>query len=345
MAQALGDFEKSFSVAGRTLGDGHPCFIIAEAGVSHFGDIRKAFALVDMAVHARADAVKFQIFKTSELISHSNAEWIERMRPKELSVEAFVEIQQYCRDRGIIFFATAHDLQSLETLARLDPPVYKIGSGEVNNPEFFQAVARLSKPVIFSTGMYSREDFLESLDAVRGGGCRQVAVLHCVTRYPVPPAEVNLRRILTLKEIFPGPVGYSDHCATYDIAASAVMLGVDLIEKHITLERNIPNAQDWKVSCDANELVELVASIRRLEKARGDGSFTRGRGEFESLTWARKSVVATKDLPVGTVLSREMLAFKRPGTGMSPNKIPGLIGRKLKAKVKTDSIITEDLLE
>ena len=338
-------FEKTFTVAGRIIGQDNPCFIIAEAGVSHFGSLDKAFALVDAAVTAGADAIKFQFFKASELISSVSPDWIERMRPKELSLEAFRDIRDYCLNRKIIFFATAHDLKSLEELTRLDPPAYKIGSGEVKNPEYFKSVARLGKPVIFSTGMYTRKDLDESLAILASEKCNRVAVMHCVTQYPTPPGEANLNRILTLKGLFPGPVGYSDHCATHDIASSSVLLGADLIEKHITLEKNIPNAQDWKVSCDPQELVEFVASIRRLEAARGDGDFYPGEGELKSMTWARKSIVTAKKLSAGSIITREYLSFKRPGTGISPDRIDEVLGKKLKIGVEEDTIITSDLLE
>ena len=338
-------FEKTFTVADRIIGQDNPCFIIAEAGVSHLGSIDKAYSLVDVAVKAGADAIKFQFFKTSELISSVSSDWIERMRPKELSLEALRDIRDYCLSRKIIFFATAHDLVSLEELARLNPPVYKIGSGEVKNPEYFKTVARLGKPVIFSTGMYTRKDLDESLAILASEKCNRVAVMHCVTQYPTPPGEANLKRIITLKGIFPGPVGYSDHCATYDIAASSVLLGADLIEKHITLEKNIPNAQDWKVSCDTQEFVEFVASIRRLEAAGGSGEFYPCEGELKSITWARKSIVTAKKLSAGYVITRDCLSFKRPGTGISPDRIDEVLGKKLKVGVEEDTIITADMLE
>jgi N-acetylneuraminate synthase/N,N'-diacetyllegionaminate synthase len=338
-------FAKSFSIEDREIGEGFPCFIIAEAGVSHFGSFEKALALVDAAVDANADAVKFQIFKTSELISSFNREWTDRMRPKEMPIEAFRDIRGYCNERGITFFATAHDLGSLEELAGLDTSLYKIGSGEVKNPDFFRAVGSLGKPVIFSTGMYTREDFDESLAALVEQGCSRVAVMHCVTRYPTPPEEVNLRRILTLKDIFSGPVGYSDHCATHDIAAASVLLGANIIEKHITLEKNIPDAQDWKVSCDPAELSDFVASVRRLEATLGSGKFEPGKDEMESMKWARKSIVSKKNLPAGTLLRREHLSFKRPGLGISPDRINAVLGKILRVTVPKDAMITFDLLE
>ncbi len=289
-------FRKEVNIGGKLIGNGHPCFIVAEAGVSHFGSLDKALELVEAAARAGADAVKFQVFQTAELISSVAPEWVERMRPKELPIEAFREIMNYCRQKGIIFFATAHDPESLEKLAELDPPAYKIGSGELQNFDYFRGVASLKKPVIFSTGMFSEKDILDTIRVFAEAGCSEVILLHCVTGYPVPVEWMNLKAIQTLKSIFPGPVGYSDHSVTYDIAASSVLLGANLVERHITLEKDIPDAQDWKVACNPEELVQFVAMTRRLEAARGDGVLRVSEVELKSMSWARKSIVAAQDI-------------------------------------------------
>ncbi len=339
------EFFVPFFYAGeRKIGGNAPCFIIAEAGVSHFGDVQKAYQLVDMAVQAKADAVKFQIFRTSSLISSQNSEWTERMQCKELTIDQFQSIQEYANDAGILFFATAHDLESLDALSTLNPPLYKIGSGEVSNPEFFRAVAKKGKPIVFSTGMYTQKELEQSLSALQQEGARQVAVMHCVTSYPTPPEDVNLKVISTLRELFLGPVGYSDHCATHDIAAASVMLGASIIEKHITLEKNIPNAQDWKVACDPEELVEFVSSVRRLEAALGSKEMLRTLNEEKSLLWARKSIVAKHDLSAGTILRREDLTFKRPGNGISPERLNEILGASLNVNVSADTLITLEMI-
>lgn len=338
-------FERIFSINGRIIGPNEPCFVIAEAGVSHFGSLKNALALVDMAAKAGADAVKFQIFKTEKLISSKSRDWIQRMRPKELSLPVFREIRNYCKDKGIIFFATAHDLDSLESLAELEQPVYKIGSGEVGNPAFFQAVASLGKPVIFSTGMYSRADLEKSLETLSQSGCNRVAVLHCVTQYPTDPKNVNLRRIQAIREIFPGPVGYSDHSAFHEIAAASVLLGAEIIEKHITLEKDIPNAQDWKVACDPKEFVRFVSSIRRLQQALGTGAIDAGLEETEASVWARKSIVAAHDIPAGHILSATDITCKRPGTGIRPDRIMDVIGKRAKKDIIADTSLSSDCLE
>jgi len=338
-------FRKEVNIGGKLIGNGHPCFIVAEAGVSHFGSLDKALKLVEVAARAGADAVKFQVFQTAELISSVAPEWVERMRPKELPIEAFREIMDYCRQKGIIFFATAHDPESLEKLAELDPPAYKIGSGELQNFDYFRGVASLKKPVIFSTGMFSEKDILDTIRVFAEAGCSEVILLHCVTGYPVPVEWMNLKAIQTLKSIFPGPVGYSDHSVTYDIAASSVLLGANLVERHITLEKDMPDAQDWKVACNPEELVQFVAMTRRLEAARGDGVLRVSEVEMKSMSWARKSIVAAQDILPEDLITAENIRFKRPGTGISPAEIDKVVGKKAKVKIKADSLIEWEQLK
>jgi len=338
------NFKSVFKIGSHFLGKGYPCFIIAEAGVSHFGNINKAFMLVDAAVDAGADAVKFQIFKTEEMISVESPEWIARMKPKELPLSAFIEIRDYCKEKGIIFFATAHDPKSFEELTQIDPPCIKIGSGEVQNYEFYRLAALYRKPIILSTGMFLKDNIIQVLKVLAESGCSEVALMHCVTEYPTPPGDINLRMIQTLKSLFPGPVGYSDHAATYDIAAASVLLGANLIEKHITLEKNIPDAQDWKVSCTPGELVEFVSSVRRLEAALGKGEFKLTDGEKKSMRWARKSIVAARDIQEGEVINKDDITFKRPGTGISPANVESVVGKRALKFIKKDYLIMEDMI-
>jgi N-acetylneuraminate synthase/N,N'-diacetyllegionaminate synthase len=332
-------FKKEVRIGEKLIGNQHSCFIVAEAGVSHFGSTDKALELVDVAVKAKADAIKFQIFQTDRLISATASDWIDRMRPKELSIEAFQEIQAYCRQKGIIFFATAHDEESLNELAKLDPPAYKIGSGELQNFGFFRQVASLKRPVIFSTGMFTEKDIRKTINILAEAGCNEVVMLHCVTGYPVPNESVNLLAIRTLKNIFPGPVGYSDHSATYDIAAASVLMGANLIERHLTLEKDIPNAQDWKVSCNPEELQQFVTMTRRLESAMGDGRLQPAEVELENINWARKSIVAAEDILPDDVITIQKLHIKRPGTGISPAKLEKVIGKRARVKIKADTLI------
>ena len=339
------NFHKSFPIGTRQVGEGNPIFIVAEAGVAHFGSVEKARALVDLAVSAGADAIKFQVFKTNELISKEAQDWIERLKPKELPFEAFKEIQAYCSKKGIIFFATAHDELSLEFLDSLDVPVFKIGSGEVANWPFLEKVASRGKPVILSTGMYTLEEIGQALAAFAITANPHVAVLHCVTRYPTPALDVNLRAMQTIQEKFNVLTGYSDHTEGIHFPVAAASLGAKIIEKHISLDFNVPNAQDWKVSCGPDDLPLLVRQIRDIEVGLGSGIKAPSTGEQASLLWARKSLVAARDINAGELITADLLQAKRPGKGIPPARFGEVVGRKAKVKIRKDTAIQwEDLL-
>lgn len=339
------NWSKAFRIGNRTVGDSTPSFIVAEAGVAHFGSVKKAFKLVDLAVEAGVDAVKFQIFRTEELISSLAPTWRKRMQPKELASEAFREIKQYCRAKGILFFATAHDEPSLDDLDALDVPAYKIGSGEVQNWQFLDKVARRGKPVILSTGMYTLEDVSQALEVIAQTGNPELAVLHCVTAYPTPPAEVNLLAIKSIREKFDVVTGYSDHTEGYHFPLAAVVLGAKIIEKHISLDFNVPNAQDWKVSCGSDDLRMMVNQIREIEAGFGTGVKEPGESERHSLAWARKSLVAACKIFPGEVVTREKIKFKRPGSGIRPSEVERVVGRRARVEIENDSVIEWEHLE
>jgi N,N'-diacetyllegionaminate synthase len=332
-------FADSFSIGDRTIGLEQPVFIVAEAGVAHFGSLEKAFRLVDLAVQAKADAVKFQIFNTDALIADVSTEWRERLRPKELPLECFKEIQSYCLDRNIIFFATAHDQQSLAYLSQLDVSAYKIGSGEVENWPFIQLVAKCGKPVIISTGMYELDNIEQALNVFKKVGNRNVAVLHCVTQYPAPPASINLRVMETIRNRFQVLTGYSDHTQGFHIPLAAAALGARIIEKHISLDFNVPNAQDWKVSCGPHDLHLMIQQIRDIEAGLGSWEKQVTTAETDSLKWARKSLVAARDIKAGEIITASMINIKRPGTGISPARINEIIGKKTRETIKFDQLI------
>jgi N,N'-diacetyllegionaminate synthase len=327
------------------VGQDEPVFIVAEAGVAHFGSLEKAKALVDLAVSAQADAIKFQIFRTNELISSESKDWQDRLRSRELPYESFRQIKRYCEGKNIIFFATAHDEPSLEYLNSLDVPVYKIGSGEVANWPFLKKVASMGKPVILSTGMYKMEEIGDALSIFEKAGNLDVAVLHCVTLYPTPPLEVNLRAMETIRKNFDVMVGYSDHTQGFHFPLAAAALGARIIEKHITLEFNVPNAQDWKVSCGPDDLSLMVQQIRDIESGMGTGMKAPGEAERQSLTWARKSLVASRDIATGEVIEMSMVCAKRPGSGISPAFMNEVIGKRAKVNIKKDSVIQREQLK
>jgi N,N'-diacetyllegionaminate synthase len=338
-------FNSTISIAGRNIGPGQPVFVVAEAGVAHFGSLEKAFQLVDMAHKAGADAVKFQAFRTEELVGSQSPEWRRRLASRELPLKAFEEIADYCRQVGITFFATAHDEVSLNFLHKMEMPVYKIGSGEVTNWPFIEHVAGLGRPVMISTGMYSQKELAALRQALVKVGNPDIAILHCVTRYPTPAEDVDLAAMDHLAETFKTVTGYSDHTKGFHIPLAAVARGACIIEKHISLDFDVPDAQDWKVSCGPENLAEMVSQIREVEAAISNPARSISAEEAQSREWARKSLVAKINIPAGTVIDKSMLAAKRPGTGISPDHLPEILGRCTTTAILADSQIGWEQVE
>jgi N,N'-diacetyllegionaminate synthase len=330
----------SFEIAGRKVGMGSPCYFIAEAGVSHFGSLEKAYRLVDLARDAGADAVKFQIFQTDALLAEEANQWRQRLGSRCLPASDFREIRDYCVEKGITFFATAHDEPSLDYLDELGVPVYKIGSGEVENWEFIKNVATRGKPVIFSTGMYTMVQVGLAMETILETGNQELAILHCVTRYPTPADEINMRAMSSIRNRFGAITGYSDHTEGRHIPLAAVALGADILEKHISLDFNVPDAQDWKVSCGPHDLADLVREIRDIEACLGSEIKKPSSGELESLKWGRKSLVVTEDIPVGSKIQASHLTTKRPGTGISPAQMGDVVGRSLRKPIKRGQLLS-----
>jgi len=338
-------FKQTFNIADRPVGPGAPVLFIAEAGVAHFGDMDMAYQLIDLAVDAGADVFKTQFFDVEAMIASSAPEWRERLRPRNLSFDQFAELKAYCDKRGILFMSTAHDETRIPWLRDLDLPAVKVGSGERNNPAFLRQLAALGKPMIVSTGMYSSADVIEALQAIAAAGCDEAALLHCVTAYPTPDEDVNLSAMERLAEVFDGPVGFSDHTPDTLAVLAAVARGAHVIEKHITIDRDIPNAQDWKVAAGPENLAGLIRDIRRVEVMRGHGRKERAPSEAAGEAWALKSIVAARDLSVGAVVGPADLAYKRPGTGLTPNRVDEILGRTLRQNIAADDFVTLDAFE
>lgn len=331
--------KRSFSIGGRQVGGGAPLLFIAEAGVSHFGDMKLALELVHMAAEARADVFKTQFYDVDAMIASRASDWKERLRPRNLTLDQFAELKALCDAKGMLFMSTAHSESRIEWLEKLAVPAIKVGSGERNNPAFLERLARLGKPMIVSTGMHGEADVIEAIQACKRGGCDELALLHCVTSYPAPPADINLRAMDRLRQMHPGPIGYSDHTEDFLAVLGAVARGAEVIEKHITILRNVPNAQDWKVSAGPENLAQLVRDIRHMEAMLGHGRKEPAASELPGIAWATKSFVATRALPAGHVLAADDLIAKRPGDGVPANRIADLLGRRLRAPAEADSPI------
>jgi N,N'-diacetyllegionaminate synthase len=331
-------------------------FIIAEAGVNHNGSLDLALRLVDAAKASGADAVKFQTFRADLLATRSahkapyqerttaNVEsQFEMLQRLQLDAAAHRCLIDHCRQVGIQFLSSPFDAQSADLLATMDLPLYKVPSGEITNLPFLQHLAAKGRPLILSTGMSTLGEVEEAVHVLQAAGARQLTLLHCVTEYPAPYAEVNLRAMQTLKAAFGLPVGYSDHTLGIEVAVAAVALGAEVIEKHFTLDRSLPGP-DHSASLEPDELQQMVAAIRHVEAALGNGIKTPAPCELPNLPVARKSVVAARSLPTGHLLVTGDLDIKRPGNGLAPKLLPTLIGRTLRAGVAKDEIIHWDHL-
>jgi sialic acid synthase SpsE len=268
----------------------------------------------------------------------------EMLRRLELSEEAHVALLDYCRAQGITFLSTPFDEGSADFLAALDVPALKIPSGEITNLPLLAHLARKGKPLILSTGMSTLGEVETALDAIRAAGNRDVIVLHCVSSYPASAGDVNLLAMRTLELAFGLPVGYSDHTMGAEVAFAAIALGACVLEKHFTLDRSAPGP-DQQASLLPQELVELVRGVRSVESALGTGIKTPAGSEWETRSVARKSLVAEVDIEPGTVITALMVGTKRPGTGIPPAMLAGVIGRTARANIPSGTLLGWEMLQ
>jgi N,N'-diacetyllegionaminate synthase len=327
--------------------------IIAEAGVNHNGDIDLARKLVDVAAEAGADRVKFQTFTADKLVTihakkadyqnqFANADESHHsmVRKLELTRDMHEVLIEHCKSREIQFFSTGFDQSSLDLLVKLGQDSFKIPSGEITNLPYLRHIGQYGKPVILSTGMSTLNEIEAALDIlVRAGAPRErITVLHCNTEYPTPMTDVNLSAMLTIRDTFGVKVGYSDHTLGIEVSIAAVALGATVIEKHFTLDRNLPGP-DHKASLEPEELKAMVNSIRNIDKAMGDGVKHPSSSEAKNKVIARKSVVAACAILKGEVFSETNLTVKRPGTGLSPMCWDEILGCKAQRGFEVDELI------
>jgi N-acetylneuraminate synthase len=327
--------------------------IIAEAGVNHNGSLEMARQLVASAAAAGADVVKFQSFVTSKIISREapKAEYqrgttgddesqYEMVRKLELSRSDHEALIEECRSHGIAFLSTAFDTDSFDMLVELGVDQVKIPSGELTNLPLLRYVTRLGKPVILSTGMAGLGEIEAAMDIIERAGTprNRIVVLHCTTEYPTPMEDVNLRAMLSLRQAFGVEVGYSDHTRGIEVSIAAVALGATVIEKHFTLDRNLPGP-DHQASLEPHELKAMVDAIRNIERALGDGIKRPSPSEQKNRPIARKSLVASRSIQAGELFSADNLATKRPGTGISPMRWDEIVGRPALRDFAADELI------
>ena len=328
--------------------------IIAEAGVNHNGSLNLAKLLVDKAVEAGADIVKFQTFKSEKLVSKSakQAEYqqknigksggsqLDMLKKLELSQEDHKKLISYCNEKGIRFLSTAFDMDSVDFLHSLKLGLWKIPSGEVTNYPYLRKIAQYREPVILSTGMCEMSDIESAIKVLIENGLSidQITVLHCNTEYPTPFKDVNLKAMLTIGDKFGVSIGYSDHTEGIEVPIAAVALGATVIEKHFTLDKNM-EGPDHKASLEPDALKAMISAIRNIEQALGTGHKRISESERKNMEAARKSIVAACPIKKGELFTEENLTIKRPGTGISPMKWDEVIGLTAKRDFLEDQLI------
>ena len=328
--------------------------IIAEAGVNHNGSIDIAKQLIDVAKEADADYIKFQTFNADRLVTKTamqadyqqknigekGGNQFQMLKKLELSEADHEELIRYCNLKGIKFFSTAFDLDSIDYLASLKLGLWKIPSGEITNFPYIRKIALFHQPVILSTGMCNENDIQNAINTLIEFGLNkeQISILHCNTEYPTPMSDVNLRAMLTIRNEFGVRVGYSDHTLGIEVPIAAVALGAEIIEKHFTLDRTLPGP-DQKASLEPKELKEMVLAIRNIEIALGNGKKKVSASEAKNIAVARKSIVASRRIQKGEIFTEDNLTVKRPGIGISPMRWDEVLGKEAKRNFIEDELI------
>ena len=338
------------------INDNAPIFIIAEAGVNHNGSIELAKQLIDVAAEADADAVKFQTFIAEEVVSTDapKAEYqkqttdasesqLDMIKKLEISKEDHQELMDYAKHKNIMFLSTPFDERSVDLLVELGVPLIKISSGEITNHPFLKYIAKKGLPIILSTGMSTLEEVAEAVLAIKTAGCKDLTILHCTSNYPARVEDCNLLAMKTMADAFDVPVGYSDHTPGIYVSLAAAAMGACVLEKHFTLDRTLLGP-DHRASLEPAELDEMVQGIRVIEKALGSPEKTPVEPELEVRDVARRSIVAKIDIPKGTTLTEEIIAYKRPGTGIPPKDVDKIIGKVNKISITKDEIVLSEML-
>lgn len=348
---------KEIIIRDRKIGEKHPCFVIAEAGVNHNGDIKIAKKLVDVAVSSGADAVKFQTFRSENVVTKDavkakyqmqttgkHESQLEMLKKLELPLWAFQELSDYCGQKGILFMSTPFDEECADFLDETGMPVFKIPSGELTNVFFISHIARKKKPMIVSTGMATLDEVESALKTIQEAGNEKIVLLQCVSNYPADPKDANLRAMATMQKALKTLIGYSDHTRGIEVALAAVALGACVVEKHFTLDKRM-TGPDHRASLDPDELKQLVQGIRIVETAMGDGLKQPCEAEIDTAQVARRSLVAKKNITKGSRLALEWVDTKRPGTGLAPAILPRLVGLQVKTDIPAGTLLTLEMFE
>jgi N-acetylneuraminate synthase/N,N'-diacetyllegionaminate synthase len=342
---------KPLKLGDKLVGDGYPTFVIAEAGSNHNGSLEQAKKLIDVAVEAGADAVKFQIYTAENLYSKYTPEFsylkgkntYELIKSIETPRDWIKELARYCEEKNIHFLASAFDFEAVDLLDKYSP-AFKIASFEITDLELIKYAAEKRKPMIISTGMANLGEIEDTINAIKSVGNEDIILLHCNSLYPTPVEIVNLKAMETMKTAFKVPIGFSDHTLGIYIPLAAVAIDACVIEKHFTLDRNLPGP-DHSFAIEPDELKEMVRCIREVEKAKGNGIKEKSKLESEEMyITARRSIHAKCGIPKGTKITRDMLIIKRPGYGIKPKFIDLVVGREAKKDIKEDEWISWEIV-
>jgi N-acetylneuraminate synthase len=327
-------------------------YIIAEIGVNHNGDLKTAKALVDVAKRAGADAVKFQTFNASKLVSKTarkaayqlendpvQESQYEMLKKLELSESDLLDIAKYTHEAGLEFLSTPFDRASAELLDRLDVSAFKVSSGDLTALSFLEFLAGFGRPMIISTGMATLAETADAVDAIKAAGDPPLAILHCVSQYPAAASDANLRAIDTMATAFNVPVGWSDHTIGLEIAVAAVARGARIVEKHYTLDKTM-SGPDHKASLEPDELAAYINAIRMVDSALGDGIKRPCEAELDTIAAARRSLVCANPVKAGEKLSSDDIIIQRPGTGIVPKNKAIMVGRTAKHDMSEGHVIS-----
>jgi N,N'-diacetyllegionaminate synthase len=346
----------TIKIGNKLIGEKQPCFIIGEAGVNHNGKLSIAKKLVDVAVDAGVDAVKFQTFTAETLVTKeaSIAPYAQRAIGREMKQQQLIEklelaykdfriLKTYCDTKGIIFLSTPHSFDAIDFLEDI-VPAYKFGSGDITNTPALQHAAKKGKPMVLGTGMATLQEIKHAVYSIRAKKNTQIILLHCTTSYPCPLEDVNLRAMLTLKNTLGCLVGYSDHSLGTLVPIMAVALGASVLEKHFTLDKKLPGP-DHQASLEPRALKQMVTDIRNVETVLGSYEKKPTKSEMQIMKLVRKSIVANQDIKRGTTIKNHMLSIKRPGIGLKPDELKKIIGKKAKRSMVKDELLRLNMVE
>ena len=347
-----------FKIGDKKIGDNHPVFFIAEAGVNHNGSIEIGKHLIDIAKQAGADAVKFQTFKTEKIITKTapkstyhiettggdeDQSWFDLLKTQEMSKEMHIGLIEHCKSVGIIFLSTPYDEDSADLLERLDVPAFKIASTDTSNVPLLRYIAKKGRPMIMSSAMATMEEVVNAMTAVREEGLNAVAMLQCTGNYPAKLADTNLRVMQTYREQLNCIVGYSDHTPDFINPVAATAMGANIYEKHFTVDRDLPGP-DHRMSLNPEGLKETIQAIRKTETALGSTIKQVLEGEKENRIKLRKSVVANVNIKKGETIGLDMLALKRPGHGVQPVDMDKVVGKKAVVNIPEGTVLLFEMI-